>query len=116
MSSAIAPLPNGAGVTVIADRHPQQGGSRSDADERGDRQNPRNPGNDAETRATPVLAAEASSFAPEDDPVPAETLFAVTLLASSLPQPTVLPEALRHPPGADWAPPDSPLHLKDKTI
>lgn len=116
MSSAIAPLPTGAGVTVIADRHQQQGGSRPDSDDADERRKPQNPGNGAQMPAPRTTSGEAPLPDPQDDPVPAETLFAVTLLANSMPQSMALPEALRQAGGPDWTPPDSSLHLKDKTI
>jgi len=114
MSTSIAPLPNGGGVTVIAEhrnRRDPDRGRPGEAEHRDDAQD----GNDAAARQQrdphdqPAPIVDASS-------VPAETLFATALIANRLPQSTISPEELKLRSSHGWLPPDSALRLKDKLI
>ena len=112
MSSSIAPLPSGGGVTVIAEHR-----QRRDQDPRlpgeKDRHDPTDGGDEPRhdhehhDQAAPVVDEEA---------VPAETLFAAALIANELPPTLISPEELKLRNGQAWLPPDSPLRLKDKLI
>jgi len=111
MSSSIAPLPNGGGVTVIAehrqrrDQDPRQPGEKDRHDDPRDAE-PHH-GHEHHDQAAPVVDEEA---------VPAETLFAAALIANELPPSVISPEELKLRTGQGWLPPDSPLRLKDKLI
>ena len=111
MSSSIAPLPNGGGVTVIAehrqrrDQDPRQPGEKDPHDD------PR----DAEPHHSHEHHDQAAPVVDEES-VPAETLFAAALIANELPPTLISPEELKLRTGQGWLPPDSPLRLKDKLI
>lgn len=112
MSNSVAPLPTGQGVTVIAEhrqRRENEPQTSTDSDSSGDHPaGDQSRRDDAHRDAPPPVNAIA--------PVPAETLFAATLLANALPleQPSSDEMRLRHSLG--WVPPDSALRLRDKLI
>ena len=65
-----------------------------------------------------VASAHQAPPAPveEEELVPAETLFAATLMANEMVASSNPAEALLRHPGPAWTPPDSPLRLKDKLV
>jgi hypothetical protein len=112
MSNSVAALPTGQGVTVIAEhrqRREDEQQRSSENDSRGDHAAGDQPRRDD-------LHRESHPPADEVAPVPAETLFAATLLANALPPrlPSSDEMRLRHSQG--WMPPDSALRLRDKLI
>ncbi len=111
MSSSVAPLPNGGGIAVVAEHRGQRGRDEADRREQnfGDSREERHP------PAPPSPGVEAAAPISDAEPVPAETLFAATLLANTAPYPPSAAELrLRGP--QEWAPPESLLRLKDKLI
>ena len=114
MSDAILPLSSGTGtVGAVSEHYPRRDGSarqRSDDEHNPDGHPPSDRHDDQHKRH--------DSFPPAlDDPgVPAETLFAATIIGNELAQHPPSPEELRLRNGGAWLPPDSPLHLKDKLI
>jgi hypothetical protein len=113
VSTSVAPLPTGGGVTVIAEhrgRREQDGRPDPDAEHDGD--------DSAAANAAPAPAAHAAIAPPPPDEelVPAATLFAATLMANSLPRRALTSDELRLRQGQGWVPPDSSLRLKDKLI
>jgi hypothetical protein len=110
---SVPPLPTGSGVTVIAEHR-----GRRDHDER--QQHSRKEQAPTGEPAVPVQDAERPPHAPpppvaEDELVPAETLFAASLIANA--SRSVAPaEPPPRPVERSWQPPDSPLRLKDKLI
>jgi hypothetical protein len=112
VSTSVAPLPTGGGVTVIAEhrgRREQDGRADAEPEHAGDESAP------AEPVAVPPLVA-APPPPPDEELVPAATLFEATLLANSLPRTLPTADELRLRQGQGWVPPDSSLRLKDKLI
>jgi hypothetical protein len=112
MSNSVAPLPTGQGVTVIAehrqrrDNEPQRS---SDNESPGEHSAGDQSRRDDAHRDSPPPVSEVA-------PVPAETLFAATLLATALPPPPPSSHEMRLRHGQGWMPPDSLLRLRDKLI
>jgi hypothetical protein len=109
MSATISPMSVAIGVGTIADRQhrPQNHGRRSTA----------KPAQNAKPdEATQNQAQGQINIAEEDEGFPAETLFAVALIANHLPaRPANAGEVmlrLSH----EWTPPDSAFQLTDRTI
>jgi len=112
MSNSVAALPTGQGVTVIAEhRHRREDEPQhpADSDSPGDHAAGDQPRHDDPHPEPPPPADETA-------PVPAETLFAATLLANALPARLPSSHELRLRRGQRWMPPDSALRLKDKLI
>ena len=113
MSSSIAPLPNGGGVTVIAEHRqrrepePRHPGETDRREETRDAADERHGGREQPNQPPPVV---------DEETVPAETLFAAALIANELPHAMISPQELKLRAGHGWLPPDSPLRLKDKLI
>ena len=111
MSTSVAPLPTGGGVTVIAEhrgRREQEGRPDSNPEHRGEEGAPPDD--------TPAAHPHAAAPVPDEELVPAATLFAATLMASTLPRTGSTADELRLRSDQGWVPPDSSLHLKDKLI
>jgi hypothetical protein len=112
VSTSVAPLPTGGGVTVVAEhrgRREQDGRPDAESEHTGDESAPVTPAQAARTLAAPPPS-------PDEELVPAETLFEATLMASRLPQRGLASDELRLRQSHDWTPPDSSLRLKDKLI
>jgi hypothetical protein len=113
MSSSIAPLPNGLGVTVIAEHRqrqepePRRPGEKDRREETRDAADERHSGHGQHNQPPPVV---------DEESVPAETLFATALIANELPHAMISPQELKLRTGHGWLPPDSSLRLKDKLI
>jgi hypothetical protein len=111
---SVAPLPTGGGVTVIAEhrgRREQEGRSQDDGKDKAAAVEPVHP---AASRAS--VANEAPSPIAEEELVPAETLFAASLMANAAPPAPSAAEEMRRRAERGWTPPDSTLRLKDKLI
>ena len=115
MSEGIAPLPNGMGVSVVAqhrprpDREPRE---ERDGQSRNDEHDPAAP--DPEQRQHPHDPVAAPSL--DDIGLPAGTLFTMALIANELPLAPPSSDELKLRAAHGWMPPDSPLRLKDKLI
>lgn len=112
LSTNVAPLPTGTGVATIAGHRPRREPDAHHApDEPADGQ--ADAGGERGQRPPPSPLPPA----PEDDAVvPAEMLFAATLIANRLVPHPVTAEELRLRSGGGWQPPDLTLRLKDKLI
>ena len=112
MSNSVAALPTGTGVTVIAEhrhrRDDEPQGSPDGESPTDHSASDQSSGSESHREPPPPPAGTP--------PVPAETLFAATLLASTLPRRLPSSGELRLRTGRGWAPPDSLLRLKDKLI
>jgi hypothetical protein len=113
MSDLVASLPSGFGLSPVNEHHTRREGAphhRQD-EEHAHEDGPRDEGSDHNR------PRQDSPPPPVDDPgVPAETLFAATMLANQLSQQPPSPGEYRLRNGQAWSPPDSPLRLKDKLI
>jgi hypothetical protein len=111
---SVTPLPTGGGVTVIAEHR----GRRDHDEPKQDDGKEQAPGGEPATPALPPVRAahEPSPPVAEDELVPAEILFAASLIANGARFPLPPAEAPPRPPERGWQPPDSPLRLKDKLI
>ena len=111
MSTSVAPLPTGGGVTVIAEHR-----GRREQEGRPDSNPERDGAESAPTSEAPTAHRQAAAPVPDEELVPAATLFAATLMASTLPRTASTADELRLRNDQGWVPPDSSLHLKDKLI
>lgn len=109
---SVAPLPTGGGVTVIAEhrgRRDQDGRPEAENhDEGAANSRPESP------EAAPPQHHESPPPVTEEELVPAETLFAATLMANAMNPAAGATEALRRRSERVWTPPESPLRLKDR--
>jgi hypothetical protein len=114
MSTVVSPLPSGGGVAAVAEHR-----AHRDTDEHHtpDRRH-HDEGDRADPGSGPATSRRGEAPAPAaDDPaMPAETLFAAALLGGELLKRPPSTEEMRLRTGQGWAPPDSPLQLKDKLI
>ena len=108
MSARIAPLPDGMGVASIADKQPRRQKSGSP------RATSRKAAVTETATANPAAASRAVSAL--DESLPAGTLFAATILSATLPVHQAALTELHIRRNRDWTPPESILHLRDKTI
>jgi hypothetical protein len=111
---SVAPLPTGGGVTVIAEhrgRRDQDG--QPEAENRGE-STANGPPQAGET--APPAHHEPPPPVTEEELVPAETLFAATLMANSMSPAEGATEALLRRTERVWTPPESQLRLKDRLI
>jgi hypothetical protein len=111
---SVPPLPTGGGVTVIAEHR----GRRDHDGPRQDSRQEQTPGGEP---AAPLQGAERAPQPPpppaaEDELVPAETLFAASLIANASRRVAASPEPPLRATDRGWQPPESPLRLKDKLI
>jgi hypothetical protein len=111
---SVPPLPTGGGVTVIAEHRGRRDHDEPQRESRKEQMPTGEP-------ATPLQGADRPPHAPpppvaEDELVPAEILFAASLIANA--SRAVVVPAEPPPRAADrgWQPPESPLRLKDKLI
>lgn len=115
MSSTIAPLPGGMGVSIIADQQ-----HRRDRDGHQDTERPaKDDSGRQEPETAPPPAARGHQSPPpawDDATASAATVFTVALLANELPRVPPSADDLKLRAKADWLPPDSPLRLRDKLI
>ena len=115
MSEGIAPLPNGMGVSVVAehrprpDREPRQ---ERDGQSRDGDHDPATP--DIEPHQQPRDPIAAPSL--DDTGLPPGTLFTMALIANELLFAPPSSDELKLRAAQGWMPPDSPLRLKDKLI
>lgn len=110
MTTPIAPA-NGTMAMRISERRQRQqpeGGAGKDGREA-------QSGPQQEAPHQPSPAAEAPPPPLDENPVPAETLFAASLMADRLARPQSVTEAKAFT-SHGWEPPDSPLRLTDKKI
>lgn len=114
MSSSIAPLPTGGGVTVIAEHRNRRDPDRGSGAPPNRSDDPQDAADDASRRGRDHSDSQPPIV--DDAAVPAETLFAAALIANGLPHSPISPEELRLRSSHDWLPPDSILRLKDKLI
>ena len=115
MSDAIAPLPNGMGISVVAEHGPRP---ERDARQHGDNQS-RDSEEQSPTHETgrPHPSTDPAPAPLLDDPgLPAGTLFTTALIANELDLAPPSSDELKLRAAHGWVPPDSPLHLKDKLI
>lgn len=108
----MAPLPTGAGVAPVSEHRSRQEQQHRD---------PREPDQHADEQAArrqpqPRFMPESAPLPVDAELVPAETLFAATLLANEMPAQPPTPDTLKLVTGQGWTPPESVLRLKDKTI
>jgi len=111
---SVTPLPTGGGVMVIAEHR----GRRDHDEPRQDDSKEQAPGGEPAMPAPPLARAAQSPPPPvaEDELVPAETLFAASLIANASRDAARPAEPPPRPNERSWQPPDSPLRLKDKLI
>lgn len=114
MPNSVLPLPTGFGVTAITEhrshRQPDPHLPPHKDASAGEHETPDQPQHhEADHHDTPPPLTD-------DVGVDPETLFATTLFANELLRvpPLAGEPRLKAPP--EWAPPDSPLHLRDKLI
>jgi hypothetical protein len=110
---SVAPLPTGGGVTGIAEHR-----GRRDQDAQPEAETKGESSADSRGEADSVLPQHHEPPPPvtEEELVPAETLFAATLMANAMGSPDSAAETLRRRSERSWTPPDSPLRLKDRLI
>jgi hypothetical protein len=108
---SVTPLPTGAGVTVIAEHR----GRRDHDEPKQDNGKEQVPGGEPATPAPPVARDQPPPVA-EDELVPAETLFAASLIANAARAAAAPAEPPPRPGDRGWRPPESPLRLRDKLI
>jgi hypothetical protein len=114
LSIVIAPLPNSMGVGAVGDRRPwQQPNLRRKADAE---PNPDKSDDGSESGAGQQSAQHGPVNAALDLAMPAETLFATTLMATQMLPRTLSPNELKLRNSQNWLPPYSALRLKDKLI
>lgn len=128
MSNTIVVLPTGSGgVAAIGERHRRHEGSRQYRDDERPAEDrdqatenheitTEHRGSDDGAHRPQPKRADAPAPALDDPGVPAETLFAVTMLGIQLAHQPPSPSEMRLRTGGVWAPPESQLHLKDKLI
>jgi hypothetical protein len=110
---SVTPLPTGGGVTVVAEHR----GRRDHDEPRQDDGKEQARDGEATAPAVPParLAHEAPPPVADEQLVPAETLFAASLIANAARGVAPADPAPR-PVERGWQPPESPLRLKDKLI
>jgi hypothetical protein len=111
---SVAPLPTGGGVTVIAEHR-----GRREQDGKPETEGAGDAAADGRAETVDPAPAPHHELPPpitEEELVPAETLFAATLMANAMPPSNRTTEELRRRSERGWTPPDSPLRLKDKLI
>jgi hypothetical protein len=111
LSLVIAPLPNSIGITAVADRRPRQ---ESDSRHKPDSDQPDTNDDNAENHARKTHLP-----APQTEPdltMPAETLFATTLMAIEMLPRALSQNELKLRNNQNWLPPYSAMRLRDRLI
>jgi hypothetical protein len=111
---SVTPLPTGGGVMVVAEHR----GRRDHDEPRRDDSHEPAPGGEPAMPASAVARPPRDRPPPvaEDELVPAETLFAASLIANASRAAATPAKPLPRPVERGWQPPDSSLRLKDKLI
>jgi hypothetical protein len=108
LSVAIAPLPDSIGITAVADRR-----QRQESDSR------HQPDSDQSDNNAENQARKTQPAAPQAEPdftLPAETLFATTLMALEMLPKALSQNELKLRNDQNWHPPYSAMRLRDRLI